>query len=161
MKADELEWVNCAPPVEEKVIHEVEEILKIKFPPDFVECAMKYHGGHPTKSHFSYNDPDLGLVGDGLGVLLSFDPDDKYNKLLDHNLTPPEFFPEELIIFGEDGGGNCICFDYRNDKEFPSVVFWVHDAFEGENIFFLANSFSEFLDLLEEPVDISKYYPTE
>jgi hypothetical protein len=68
--------------------------------------------------------------------------------------SPPEFFPKELIPFAPDGGGNYICFDYRNCKENPPIVFWHHEIEENEGIFHLADSFEEFLNSLKSEEEI-------
>jgi hypothetical protein len=68
--------------------------------------------------------------------------------------NPPEFFPEGLIIFGENGGGDCICFDYRNCRENPPIVLWLHEEEENEGIVFLSNSFDEFIDSLKSEEEV-------
>ena len=77
------------------------------------------------------------------------------NEILDAIKNPPEFFPKGLIPFSQDGGGNYLCFDYRNYKENPPIVFWHHAIEENEGIFYLANSFEEFINSLksEEELD--------
>ncbi|PGZ06488.1 1,3-beta-glucan synthase regulator, partial [Bacillus cereus] len=72
--------------------------------------------------------------------------------------------------FAFDPAGNLICFDYKNHKEDPIVVFWEHEgawekealmASEGikeeeaeerarENVFYIANDFTEFLNKLHD-----------
>lgn len=35
--------------------------------------------------------------------------------------------PKKLVPFAFDPAGNLICFDYKNDKNNPVVVFWEHE----------------------------------
>ncbi len=78
-----------------------------------------------------------------------------YNEILDEIQNLPEFFPKGLIPFSQDGGGNYLCFDYRNCTENPPIVFWHHAIEENEGIFHLADSFEEFISSLksEEELD--------
>lgn len=72
-----------------------------------------------------------------------------HNEILDTIKNPPEFFPKGLIPFSQDGGGNYLCFDYRNCKENPPIIFWNHEVEENEGIFYLADSFEEFINGLK------------
>jgi hypothetical protein len=78
------------------------------------------------------------------------------NEILDHVLNPPEFFPKGLIPFAPDGGGNYICFDYRKCKENPPIVFWHHEVEENEGVFYLSDSFDEFIDSLVSEDELEK-----
>lgn len=72
--------------------------------------------------------------------------------------SPPEFFPEGLVAFSEDGGGNYICFDYRQGKKNsdPSVVFWNHEAEIGKDVSFVAINFEVFLSMLKSEEEIEE-----
>jgi hypothetical protein len=59
--------------------------------------------------------------------------------------------PEGLVPFADDGGGDYMCLDYRNKPEAPGVVYWAHERGKHDSVFPLANSFSEFLDILQPP----------
>ena len=63
---------------------------------------------------------------------------------------------ERMVHMAPDGGGNYICFDYRNCKENPSIVYWDHSVEEHEGIFFLANSFEEFINSLKSEDEIGE-----
>ena len=64
-------------------------------------------------------------------------------------------FEDGLIPFGENGGGDYICFDYRNDKttDNPPIVIWNHDMGLKHRVVFIANNFEEFINMLHEPED--------
>jgi hypothetical protein len=75
----------------------------------------------------------------------------------DHNvLERPDHFTPGLISFA-DGGGNFSCFDYRagRDNLDPPIVFWDHEFHSfGEEPFFVAKNFREFLALLRPCLDL-------
>ncbi|MDR1488613.1 MAG: SMI1/KNR4 family protein [Holosporales bacterium] len=63
------------------------------------------------------------------------------------------YFEERLIPFGDTGGGDFICFDYRNhDGDNPPIILWTHDVYDNsKRISFIANNFEEFINMLHEP----------
>ena len=67
---------------------------------------------------------------------------------------PPEGLPQGLIPFARDGGGNYTCFDYRNCRQDPPIVFWHHGFEEGKDVFYLADSFEEFINGLKSEGEI-------
>jgi hypothetical protein len=90
---------------------------------------------------------------------------DDMESLLEQSTSDPndpdifkfyEYFDENLIPFGETGGGDFICFDYRESKDAcdPPIIYWCHDANEpDERISFIANNFEKFINMLHEPED--------
>ena len=153
MNIDGLKWLNSRPPIDEEEIQDIERKLGVKLPRDFIECVKKYHGGHPLVNEFTYTDIYLGPVGSCFGQLFSFDSGDMEN-IIQNNEVPPEDFPEGLVMFGYDGGGGYICFDYRTTKTAPSVVFWISDAPSADEIIPLADTFTGFVEMLYEPADL-------
>lgn len=75
-------------------------------------------------------------------------------RLEDELKTPPEFFPDDLIPFASNGGGDYICFDYRSCKKNPPIVFWRHESPQGDDVFFLADSFEEFISNLKSEEEV-------
>ena len=116
---------------------------------------LKKQDGVSISYEFQYYDHCLKRkIGTGIGVIFGLDSDDEENLLKQYH-TLPDFFPKNLVPFGEDGGGDFICFDYRHDAytNNPPVVYWSHENEEGEDISFLAKDFKEFLSILKEPED--------
>lgn len=147
-----IEWDDYENPVQYKEIHKVEEALGIKFPKDFVECVKLHHGGHPKIYGFDFISTfDSKKMGSCLGELLSFSKDET-NKLLKsyRNLTIHNTLPKKVVPFARDGGGDYMCFDFRENPENPPVVYWEHEAFPPEKaISYLAPTFTDFLKMLK------------
>ena len=84
--------------------------------------------------------------------MLNFIPDDEYSILkTTERLLRNDRLPEGIIPFAEDGGGDQICLDYRQGRRQPRVVYWSHEEEKDQSIFPLADSFTEFLAMLEPP----------
>ncbi|HEU4321849.1 MAG TPA: SMI1/KNR4 family protein [Roseiflexaceae bacterium] len=152
MEHNNLEWIDSHHIIGDDVIRQVEQELAVTFPPDFVEYAKRYHGGRPTINSFDYIDENNNLITNGFEVLISFDLNYKWN-IVRQNKQPPEELPKGVIIFGINGGGGYMCFDYRSRKEYPPIVFWSHDSFSAETVIPLADTFLDFLGMLYEDSD--------
>lgn len=76
-----------------------------------------------------------------------------YNDLIDNYQNAPDFFPKNIVAFGETGNGDKICFDYRFDPKTddPPIVYWNHDSMPSESLTIEAKNFEEFISMLEEP----------
>lgn len=64
-------------------------------------------------------------------------------------------FEDGLIPFGENGGGDMICFDYRNhlNTDNPPIVIWNHDMGLEHRTVFIADSFEEFVNMLHKSIE--------
>jgi cell wall assembly regulator SMI1 len=131
----------------------VESKLGCKFPQSYINCIKNCDGCTPINSDFKYFDSFFKKEREsGIGIFLSLSNSEN-SELLNTFTNPPEFFPEGLVAFADTGGGDFICFDYRNDKNQmdPPVVYWFHEADIGQDVSFVAHNFEEFLSILEEP----------
>lgn len=132
-----------------KTIKAFERERAVKFPGLYKQLVSRIDGGYLKRNIFFCTDPKNNrTMRDSVGCFLAWGdyPYELFRDLVD---SPPEFFPEGLIAFASNGGGDFICFDYRNCKENPPIVFWHHEYEENEGIFPLADNFEEFLDDLK------------
>ena len=149
-------------PIDLSVISLIEKTLGIKFPKAYVDFITKHNGAclendafeffnqnvnKPSESSLSFDD-----ITDMLGHIwvLSSQSTEFKNDPDPHRGY--HYFPEKLVPFGDTGGGDCICFDYRNDPmEWPPIVMWHHEACEGDiNVSFIAKTFEEFIGMIHE-----------
>ena len=133
-----------------------EKTHDILLPEKYIEYVNNKEGIVLEKDTFRYWDQNnwcINFIGRFLcwanNNLYSY-----YSYLSNVYNDPPEFFPNDLIPFAPDGGGNYICFDYRNCREDPPIVYWDHGIEENEGIFHLADSFEEFLSMLKSEEEI-------
>jgi hypothetical protein len=135
-----------------KELEKTQKKIGVIFPREYIEIVLKCDGGDPENTNFKVKKGD-SIFYESIGGLLKINKD-KYS-LLNEYLNPPELLPKGLVAFGEDGGGNLTCFDYRQGIHLldPPIVFWDHEECEDENIYFVANNFKEFLEKLEPDSD--------
>lgn len=150
-----IEWLDCYGTVSQDRIEHIEKTIGRKLPDAYLSCVKECDGGNPIKMCFQYFDQSLNEeVGSGIACFLRLN-DSEFSNFLEYYLDPPEFFPENLIAFGDSGCGDLICFDYRNElnNSTPPIVLWNHGAEVGLDVSFVAKNFEEFLSILKKPAD--------
>ena len=148
--AGSIAWRRCHAPVDLARIEEVEAKLGYVFPKDFRAFIGDHHGGKPDREQFWYDDPVHGRYGSCLGALLSFDLGYEGNIVDSRTWVEEERLAARVIPFARDGGGDAMCFDFRDDPENPTVVYWCHDKEPEIAIVPLAPTFTAFLEMLTE-----------
>jgi hypothetical protein len=148
-----IEWQNApADPLPENMIRGTELLFGVTFPADYRACVRANHGGHPDPRDFTVRGV-TGTWGSCLAVLFSLDwrrPSNVWTVLAD--LTIDAQLPDKLFPIAEDGGGDLLCLDFRSGTEPPPVVYWSHEVGGEEGVYSVADSFSELLTLLREPM---------
>lgn len=124
-------------------IEGAEALLGVRFPDSYRALLLEFNG--------SRGDAVFPLLekeyGGSIGVWLSLLPWDRESVWSALSTWEEHELPQRLIPFGEDGGGNYVCFDYRH-SDVPSVVFWHHELDADEGIFPVAATFEKFLRML-------------
>ncbi len=164
--------------LDRSVIENVEKKIGFNFPEEYKECVIKYHGARPVQNLF--NVENMQRV---FGKFFGYDEGDScslLNYYFDETDEQCGIIPPDVIPFADDPSGNYICFDYRDDRESPKIVFLNQDdcvsleiidgdwresgidideyksekeamqVLQHKTLQFVANSFKEFLDILYE-----------
>ncbi len=125
---------------------------------------MDYNGAHVSPELFQVEGKEKVF-----GTLLTYDSEDDEHILEVFN-DYKDTLPKKIIPFAFDPSGNLICFDYTDHEDNPIVVFWEHENAaekemlmeeEGlteeqaeerarENVFYVAATFTEFLNKLHD-----------
>lgn len=131
-------------------VEKVETELKIKFPKDYIEVVLENDGGFPDPNVFFMNSNE-----ESFNNLINLKADAEYNIFKTMDMVRDRLV-DGIVPFGDDPGGNLICFDYRTN-EVPTIVFWDHEIAGGGDlekaITFVCNSFTDLLNMLHEPLD--------
>lgn len=136
-------WLFTDKSVDEKTISEIEKSFGIKFPQDYKECVLQNNGGCPKPDNFDFSDENEG--GAVFNNLLSFTGDFNIEVVYEFS---KESLPNGIIPFARDPFGNLLCFDYRQDKNKPGIVFFDHEEQGEDSIELICNTFTELLDKL-------------
>lgn len=157
-------WNVWDEPVTRETVEEVAKKLAVTFPEDYIKCAMANHGGHVNPHLFQVEEKERVF-----GTFLSYIAEDsEYIVEVYHDYK--ETLPVQVVPIAFDPAGNLLCFDYKNRGNDPIVVFWEHENAaekemlmheEGltaeqaeerarENLFYVADSFTDFLGKLYE-----------
>jgi cell wall assembly regulator SMI1 len=146
MSGENMKWIFTHGVVELAEIEEVEKELGVKFPKDYIDCALKNNGGHPTLDIYDFEQRREAVFN----RLLSFHVD-RASYILTIYDAIRDRLVDDVYPFADDPFGNHICFDYRKNSESPTIVFWDHElAFENpeKGLFPICETFSELLSKL-------------
>lgn len=138
-------------------VERVECIGNVVFPSDYRKFLLAHNGGRPVPSAF----PLFGLDKNPYGNVHYFfgienNGDDDSCDLLSIFEIMRDRLPGNLIAIADDGCGDLICLSVSGE-DVGAVVFWnqhnVPETPDYSNVYFIANSFSDFLDSLCELPD--------
>ena len=159
-----VDWQFPDEPVSEEYVENIGSDLGFRFPKDYISVVALNNGANVEPELFEVENRERVF-----GTLLSFDEgNDEFIVFVYNNYK--NTLPRKTLPIGFDPAGNLICFDYKNHEENPIVVFWEHeDAWEKEelmknegitaeqaekvareNVFYIADTFTSFLDKLHE-----------
>ena len=141
------------------LLHEREVAWRAKLPDDYKEFIKKENGLIPSKRYFHFGNNEK-VIDRFLAILAILG--EKAEEAYDIGVVSTQL--EGRIVFDEDYvgmqlipivalyGGDFLCLNYVKDTEKPSICIWYHEeSYELEPaVEFVANSFSEFLDMLHE-----------
>ena len=141
------------------LLQEREVAWMVKLPDDYKEFIKKENGLIPTKRYFHFGNNEK--VIDRFLAILAISGE-KAEEAYDIGVVSTQL--EGRIVFDEDYvgmqlipiaalyGGDFLCLNYVKDTEKPSIYIWYHEeSYELDPaVEFVANSFSEFLDMLYE-----------
>jgi hypothetical protein len=132
--------------------------MGVKLPEKYVRFITKHNGARLNARIFDYIDSAINrpssnsiafsnvlkITDDIFSLKKQNEPDESYH-----------YFEDKLVPFGDNGGGDFICFDYRkHDGDNPPIIIWAHDVRDNsKRISFVANDFEEFINMLHEPED--------
>lgn len=142
------------------VINRIEKSYNIALPRLYVNFIIFHNEARLFSRVFGYDDPNRhsGRNADSIAFENVNDIQEIINliKSGEEPDWPIEYrFEDGLIPFGDNGGGDLICFDYRKDRETdnPPIVIWNHDMGLEHRVVFIAPNFEEFINMLHESND--------
>lgn len=161
MRVD-LKWEYADTGVSNKEVKDTGEKIGYHLPKDYINCVSENGGASVLPEEFIVDNIERCF-----GSLFSFDKGSGEYIVKKYEVYKPTL-PKDIFPIASDPGGNLICFDYKDNENNPVVVFWEHENAgekemlmrdEGiteeqaeerarENVFYVAESFTAFLDKL-------------
>lgn len=142
----ELNWFEPGRGASESEVGNLERVLGLQLPRDFVEYLLRNAGASsPDENEFPVIDCDGNTNISNFGVLLPPFCEDGESIVGDLS-DLGEQIPAGLLPVVGTGGGDYVCLDFRSGVG-VSVVYFFHEE-TGDNAFVpLSATFSEFLDM--------------
>ena len=139
--------------IEMELVEKVEKLNGIKLPNEYKQFIIRHNGASLIIHSFDFYDENIGDESSDAITFIEVQEITMFmDGLLRESMDDPDYFPEKLIPFGDTGGGDFICFDYRDyNGSNPPIIIWNHDVYENsKRISFIANNFEEFINMLHE-----------
>lgn len=141
------------------LLQEREVAWRVKLPDDYKEFIKNENGLIPSKRYFHFGNNEK-VIERFLCVLENtkdnplgmYDIDVVMSQLDERLFVHEDILGFELIPIAALFGGDFVCLNYVEDSENPGICIWYHEEpYELEPaVEFVANSFSEFLDILQD-----------
>ena len=145
----------CDPPLTPQSVEELEILLGVRFPREYVEFLLQFNGGYFHRSvGFKIPNPSEFVTG---GLLPGFfgEPGDgiEDDGLVRIAETLSDRIPEDFLPIADCNGQDLVLLKLVGPKsEFQGIWFWDSDAFwiseDEQSLYWLADSFNEFLSML-------------
>jgi cell wall assembly regulator SMI1 len=141
-------WELVQPLEDEATITEMERLLGVPLPQEYVDCVRQYNRGYPSFELFLTKSGKERVFSN----LLNYNKMSETNIFIMYDLFMSDNEKHsELFPFAGDPFGNYICFDMRTDPWV--VVFWNHEVGADDAVDAVADSFTEFLGMLYSDED--------
>ena len=134
-------------------VKDFERELKAELPKDYFDFLVRYNGGKPSADTFEYKLRDGRSWTGGVQDFLGFDVENWKNIIFFSHMRGDRV-PENMIPIANDEGGNFVLLTISGQDK-GKVLFWDHDEESeddepptNDNLYFIANSFTEFLEKL-------------
>lgn len=135
--------------ISDSVIDGAEILFGVKYPEAC--CRMiRDHSGAFGDIDFRVDRPLPGFDVCTMGLVHSLNPCSRNSVYSIMATWPEHVLSDRIIPFGEDGGGNYVCFDYRR-SQMPQIVFYFHELSGEDGIMKVCDTFDEFLERLQLP----------
>ena len=141
------------------LLQEREVAWKVQLPEDYKNFIIRKNGFRPSKNSFSLKNRSF-LIERFLCVLENtkdnplgvYDIDVVMSQLDERLFVHEDILGFELVPIAALFGGDFLCLNYIEDPDNPSICIWYHEeSYELEPaIEFVANNFTEFLDILQD-----------
>lgn len=128
------------------MLTEFEQQNGIKLPDEYRRFLLEYQGGNPEQYIFDFKHHNGRQDGAAICYFLGFYEDHSASLVVTYHGYQGHIL-HDLFPIAFDYGDNLICIGIGEDN-FGKIYFWDHD---GEtDVYFVANSITEFLALLHE-----------
>lgn len=133
-----VKWENAKKRLTEEEIIQVQNKIGYVFPSDFSSHVLQYNGARPTKYFLDFGNYKKRVFG----TLLNLDLNEKWNLVKAYHTIydDDDGTPQGFVPFADDPAGNLFCFDFTQNEQNPSIIFFDHEEPEWE---YVCNNFTE------------------
>ena len=126
----------------------IEKLINAKLPASYIEFLNFSNGGYPKTDTLFHHDVEW-VVNNFFQLSTSRDSIDDLEGIIWQYNNRWESAAREILPIGSDALGNLFCLDLTEHSS-DRVILWIHDE-PHPSIREIANSFENFIDMLEIP----------
>ena len=131
---------ESGPPINQEDIKALEVLKGKSLPSDYRNFLLSHNGGRPSKTDFSYKS-DGEDAGSYIEAFIKLKGE--IETIASHFELLKDRIPKDAIPIAHDGCGGLVLLLLDSN----AIVFWDHDE---EKTYHIANSFTEFLEILKD-----------
>lgn len=145
-----------------KDIIEFEKNYNVSFPPQYKHHLLSYNGGAPHPDIFSFTEKGTKTNSRiNYFYAIGSSGSDNFNEVMETFKVDDKRMPDHILPIAEDPFGNVVCIS-SGANDFGRIYFWDHemevdysvsDDTDYSNLYFIANSFNEFIKMLKAELD--------
>lgn len=142
-------------------IEEVEKFVGLRFPFQYKNHLLRFNGGRCNPNIFNFIENGKATNSDIDWFLAIYEGEsDNLKEYIEIYKIEEKRLPHHILPIAHDSGGNLICISC-GEEDYGKIYFWDHesevdyslsDDTDYSNLYFIANSFDEFLANLEEDI---------
>lgn len=142
----------------EEIVSNEENMWRVKLPAKYKSFLIENNGGVPVEKSFIANNHSYAidrflcvLADTENNDLGEYDIDVTLTKIEERLMDNEDLVGVDLLPIAILFAGDYLCLDYGESKDTPKLCVWNHEE-SGELdpvVYFVANSFEEFVDSLE------------
>jgi len=143
---------TTAAPFADSALADIEDMIHLPLPADYVEHLRKHNGGKPRRRYFRVGRNEK-VIERFLCIVADYkkDPNGEFDLGVVWS-DVADRMEDRLVPFASLFAGDYLCFDYQSSKANPKVVVWDHELSRVGRVtqHAVADSFEEFLSLLTD-----------
>lgn len=149
-----IEILKSGKPLSENEIVHLEKKLGYALPEKYRDFLRFHNGGRPYPERFNFRrDLNGNFIENAIHFFYGLGSTAAHAELVTVSECFKGRIPSELLAIGDDHFGNQICLSIRGDQ-IGAIFLWDHELEHipptYKNVYFLSNSFSEFINNLHE-----------
>ncbi|HEY4309050.1 MAG TPA: ankyrin repeat domain-containing protein [Pirellulales bacterium] len=144
------------PPLDREAIEELELVLGVHLPADYIDFLLAFNGGY-FRPDVRFDLASANFIDGAMITGFSGEPGDGANGLGAHSKLFRDRLPEGHLAIADGPGQDLLTLKFDSPRDFAGVWYWDSTAFwiseDRQSMFWVADTFHDFLRVLEPDLE--------